>query len=184
MRARIKAAWPGARVAAPAFPVRCTPGDNLAVHVAVAEAPAGSVLVVDVGHRARARLLGRGAHHRRAGARHRRARHRRWCARRRSVGTPRVPGVQRADRVAAARRRRCRARSARARTSVTSTWRRATGSSATATVWSSCPAARSTPCSPRDAPAPRRSRRMFEALRAGQTTVELLDLDPSPITRA
>jgi 4-hydroxy-4-methyl-2-oxoglutarate aldolase len=49
MRARIKAAWSGARVAAPAFPVRCTPGDNLAVHVAVAEAPAGSVLVVDVG---------------------------------------------------------------------------------------------------------------------------------------
>jgi 4-hydroxy-4-methyl-2-oxoglutarate aldolase len=49
MRARIKAAWPGAQIAAPAFPVRCTPGDNLAVHVAVAEAPAGSVLVVDVG---------------------------------------------------------------------------------------------------------------------------------------
>ncbi len=49
MRARIKAAWLGARVTAPAFPVRCTPGDNLALHVAVAEAPAGSVLVVDVG---------------------------------------------------------------------------------------------------------------------------------------
>ena len=49
MRARIKAAWPGAQVAAPAFTVRCTPGDNLAVHVAVAEAPAGRVLVVDVG---------------------------------------------------------------------------------------------------------------------------------------
>jgi 4-hydroxy-4-methyl-2-oxoglutarate aldolase len=29
--------------------VRCTPGDNLAVHVAVTTAPAGSVLVVDVG---------------------------------------------------------------------------------------------------------------------------------------
>jgi 4-hydroxy-4-methyl-2-oxoglutarate aldolase len=49
MRARIAAVWPGARVAAPAFTVMCTPGDNLAVHVAVAEAPAGSVLVVDVG---------------------------------------------------------------------------------------------------------------------------------------
>ena len=36
MRARIHAAWPGARLAAPAFPVRCTPGDNLAIHVAVA----------------------------------------------------------------------------------------------------------------------------------------------------
>jgi 4-hydroxy-4-methyl-2-oxoglutarate aldolase len=49
MRARIRGAWPGARVAAPAFPVRCSAGDNLAVHVAVAEAPAGHVLVVDVG---------------------------------------------------------------------------------------------------------------------------------------
>ena len=49
MRARIRAAWSGARLAAPAFPVRCTPGDNLAIHVAVAEAPAGSALVVDVG---------------------------------------------------------------------------------------------------------------------------------------
>jgi 4-hydroxy-4-methyl-2-oxoglutarate aldolase len=49
MRARIRAAWPGARLAAPAYPVVCTPGDNLAVHVAVVEAPAGSVLVVDVG---------------------------------------------------------------------------------------------------------------------------------------
>jgi 4-hydroxy-4-methyl-2-oxoglutarate aldolase len=49
MRARIKAAWAGARVAAPAYPVRCTPGDNLAIHVAVTTAPVGSVLVVDVG---------------------------------------------------------------------------------------------------------------------------------------
>src|SRR6185295_15140159 len=49
MRVRIRAAWPGARLAAPAFPVHCTPGDNLAIHVAVAEAPAGSALVVDVG---------------------------------------------------------------------------------------------------------------------------------------
>src|SRR5689334_439893 len=49
MRARISAAWPGATVAAPAFPVVCTPGDNLAVHVAVANAPAGTALVVSVG---------------------------------------------------------------------------------------------------------------------------------------
>jgi 4-hydroxy-4-methyl-2-oxoglutarate aldolase len=49
MRPRIRAVWSGARVAAPAFPVRCTPGDNLAIHVAVATAPAGSVLAVDVG---------------------------------------------------------------------------------------------------------------------------------------
>jgi 4-hydroxy-4-methyl-2-oxoglutarate aldolase len=46
---RLKPAWPGAVLAAPAYPVGCTPGDNLAVHVAVTSAPAGSVLVVDVG---------------------------------------------------------------------------------------------------------------------------------------
>ncbi len=49
MPPRIRPAWPGAGVAAPAFPVRCTPGDNLAIHVAVSRAPSGSVLVVDVG---------------------------------------------------------------------------------------------------------------------------------------
>jgi 4-hydroxy-4-methyl-2-oxoglutarate aldolase len=46
---RLKPAWAGAALAAPAYPVGCTPGDNLAVHVAVTTAPAGSVLVVDVG---------------------------------------------------------------------------------------------------------------------------------------
>ena len=46
---RLRPAWPGAVVAAPAYPVGCTPGDNLAVHVAVTRAPRGSVLAVDVG---------------------------------------------------------------------------------------------------------------------------------------
>lgn len=46
---RLKPTWPGAALAAPAYPVRCTPGDNLAVHVGVTKAPRGSVLVVDVG---------------------------------------------------------------------------------------------------------------------------------------
>ena len=46
---RLRPAWPGAAVAAPAYPVGCTPGDNLALHVAVTKAPRGSVLVVDVG---------------------------------------------------------------------------------------------------------------------------------------
>lgn len=46
---RLRPAWPGAAIAAPAYPVGCTPGDNLAVHVAVTKAPRGSVLVVDVG---------------------------------------------------------------------------------------------------------------------------------------
>ena len=49
MRNRIRPAWTGAALAAPAYPVRCTPGDNLAIHVAVARAPAGAALVVDVG---------------------------------------------------------------------------------------------------------------------------------------
>jgi 4-hydroxy-4-methyl-2-oxoglutarate aldolase len=49
MRSRIRPAWPGAEVAGPAVPVRCTPGDNLAIHVGVVRAGPGSVLVVDVG---------------------------------------------------------------------------------------------------------------------------------------
>ncbi|WP_179646755.1 RraA family protein [Spinactinospora alkalitolerans] len=40
--------WPGAAFAATALPVRCAPGDNLALHVAVAQAAPGSALVVDV----------------------------------------------------------------------------------------------------------------------------------------
>jgi 4-hydroxy-4-methyl-2-oxoglutarate aldolase len=50
MSPRIRAVWKGATVCAPAYPVKCTPGDNLAIHVAVATAPPGHVLVVDVGH--------------------------------------------------------------------------------------------------------------------------------------
>jgi 4-hydroxy-4-methyl-2-oxoglutarate aldolase len=46
MHPRIKAAWPGAHVAGPAFAVTCAPADNLAIHAAVVEAPAGSILVV------------------------------------------------------------------------------------------------------------------------------------------
>jgi 4-hydroxy-4-methyl-2-oxoglutarate aldolase len=49
MAPRIRPVWDGARVSGPAFPVVCAPADNLAVHVAVAEAPPGSVLVVSVG---------------------------------------------------------------------------------------------------------------------------------------
>jgi 4-hydroxy-4-methyl-2-oxoglutarate aldolase len=49
MRARVQAAWPGARLVAPALPVRCTSGDNLAIHVGVTQARDGDALVVDVG---------------------------------------------------------------------------------------------------------------------------------------
>jgi 4-hydroxy-4-methyl-2-oxoglutarate aldolase len=46
---RIRAVWPGAATAGPAFTVACSPGDNLAVHAAVTRAPRGSVLAVSVG---------------------------------------------------------------------------------------------------------------------------------------
>jgi 4-hydroxy-4-methyl-2-oxoglutarate aldolase len=45
---RIHAMWPGARFAGPAFAVRCPVGDNLAVHAGVAQAPPGAVLAVTV----------------------------------------------------------------------------------------------------------------------------------------
>jgi 4-hydroxy-4-methyl-2-oxoglutarate aldolase len=50
MHQRVRPVWPGATVASPAYTVRCTPGDNLAIHAAVTRAPAGHVLVVDVGN--------------------------------------------------------------------------------------------------------------------------------------
>lgn len=49
MNAGLTAAWPGARVAGPAFTVQGAGGDNLALHLALAAAPAGSVLVADLG---------------------------------------------------------------------------------------------------------------------------------------
>jgi len=49
MAPRIHAVWRGARVCGPAFPVVCSAADNLAIHVAVAEAPRGSVLVAHMG---------------------------------------------------------------------------------------------------------------------------------------
>lgn len=49
MHPRIRTAWPGAGLAAPACPVRCAGGDNLAVHAAVTRAHRGHALVVSVG---------------------------------------------------------------------------------------------------------------------------------------
>ena len=43
----LRPVWKGAALAAPAFPVRCPPGDNLGIHLAMEQAPRGSVLVVD-----------------------------------------------------------------------------------------------------------------------------------------
>src|SRR5262249_8240552 len=39
--------WAGAQVCGPALPVQCSPGDNLAVHLALEAAEPGVVLVVD-----------------------------------------------------------------------------------------------------------------------------------------
>lgn len=47
MAPRLKRAWPCPPLAAQAFTVRCSPADNLAIHLAVTLAPKGSVLVVD-----------------------------------------------------------------------------------------------------------------------------------------
>jgi len=45
----IRAAWPGATICGPAFTAWCPPGDNLALHAAVAGVPDGHVLVVATG---------------------------------------------------------------------------------------------------------------------------------------
>jgi len=49
MAPRVHPVWRGARVCGPAFPVACSAADNLAIHVGVAEAPRGSVLVASMG---------------------------------------------------------------------------------------------------------------------------------------
>jgi len=46
MSSSIRPLWPSMAVCGPAFTVQARPGDNLAVHWALAVAPAGSVLVV------------------------------------------------------------------------------------------------------------------------------------------
>lgn len=46
----IKEIWPHIlRIAGPAYTVRCAPGDNLMLHVAIYRAPPGSVIVVEAG---------------------------------------------------------------------------------------------------------------------------------------
>lgn len=42
----IRPVWAGASVAGPAYPLECSPGDNLAIHVAMEKAPRGSILVI------------------------------------------------------------------------------------------------------------------------------------------
>ena len=43
----IRPVWSGAAVAGPAYPLRCAPGDNLAIHIALDAVSSGHVLVVD-----------------------------------------------------------------------------------------------------------------------------------------
>jgi len=46
----IRPLWPGMpRVAGPAYPVRCPPGDNLMLHAAIYRAAPGAVIVVEAG---------------------------------------------------------------------------------------------------------------------------------------
>ncbi len=43
----LRPVWPAAAVAGPAYPVRCAPGDNLGIHIALDAMPPGHVLVAD-----------------------------------------------------------------------------------------------------------------------------------------
>lgn len=45
----IRPVWAGASVAGPAYPLECSPGDNLSIHIAMEKAPRGSILVVSTG---------------------------------------------------------------------------------------------------------------------------------------
>lgn len=45
----IRTVWPGASIAGPAYPLECSPGDNLSIHIAMEKVPRGSVLVVSTG---------------------------------------------------------------------------------------------------------------------------------------
>jgi 4-hydroxy-4-methyl-2-oxoglutarate aldolase len=45
----LRPAWPGAKLLGKAFPIRCHPGDNLALHRALEHAAPGDVLTVNAG---------------------------------------------------------------------------------------------------------------------------------------
>ncbi|WP_208866237.1 RraA family protein [Paraburkholderia lacunae] len=46
----VRTIWSGAFIAAPAYPLVCSPGDNLSIHIAMERVPRGSVLVVGTGN--------------------------------------------------------------------------------------------------------------------------------------
>ncbi|MBB3259753.1 4-hydroxy-4-methyl-2-oxoglutarate aldolase [Paraburkholderia bannensis] len=45
----IRTVWSGASVAGAAYPLECSPGDNLSIHIAMERVPRGSVLVISTG---------------------------------------------------------------------------------------------------------------------------------------
>jgi 4-hydroxy-4-methyl-2-oxoglutarate aldolase len=45
----IRTVWAGASIAGPAYPLECSPGDNLSIHIAMERVPRGSFLVVSTG---------------------------------------------------------------------------------------------------------------------------------------
>ena len=45
----IRPVWAGASVAGAAYPLECSPGDNLSIHIAMEQVPRGSILVVSTG---------------------------------------------------------------------------------------------------------------------------------------
>lgn len=45
----IRPIWAGASIAGPAYPLECSPGDNLSIHIAMEKAPRGSILVISTG---------------------------------------------------------------------------------------------------------------------------------------
>ncbi|USU18874.1 RraA family protein [Paraburkholderia fungorum] len=45
----VRTVWQGASIAGPAYPLECSPGDNLSIHIAMERVPRGSVLVVSTG---------------------------------------------------------------------------------------------------------------------------------------
>ncbi len=48
MHSLIRPQWPGMpRIAGPAYPVKCAPGDHLMLHAAIYRAPRGSIVVVE-----------------------------------------------------------------------------------------------------------------------------------------
>ena len=88
---RLRPAWAGASLAAPAYPVGCTPGDNLAVHVAVTTAPAGQRPRGRRRPRGGPRVLGRGADDGRRGGGPGGPGARRWGARRAALAAHGFP---------------------------------------------------------------------------------------------